>query len=94
MISKRRLESDEAEAIAVRALSFLAADPARLARFLDLTGLRPDTLRAAAREPHFLLRVLDHVAEDEALLVAFASDQEIAPERVAAAHQLLRPREE
>ena len=93
-MSSRRPDREEAETIAVRALAFLAADPQRLARFLDLTGLRPDTLRAAAREPHFLARVLDHVAADEALLIEAAADQGIAPERFAAAHALVGDRPE
>jgi hypothetical protein len=89
MVRKRPLNRDDAEQIAIRALSFLVSDPERLARFLDLTGLRPDTLRAAAKEPHFLSRVLDHVAEQETLLVEVAADQDLPPERVAEAHALL-----
>jgi hypothetical protein len=78
--------------LAIAALSFLAGEPERLARFLALTGLGPQSLRAAAREPSFLLGVLDHVAGDETLLLAFASENEINPEDVERArHALAEP---
>ena len=51
-----------AETVAIQALSFLAQEPEQLERFLSLTGLTPDSLRDAAREPNFLLGVLDHLA--------------------------------
>jgi hypothetical protein len=43
----------------------------------------------AAREPNFLLGVLDHVAGDEALLIAFASHSGIDPSEVASARDAL-----
>lgn len=77
------------EALAIAALGFLAADPARIARFLDLTGIAPAGLRAAASEPHFLISVLDHLLADESLLLAFASEQMIRPESIAEARRML-----
>jgi Protein of unknown function (DUF3572) len=77
--------SVEAEGLAVQALGFLAADAERLGRFLAVTGLGPENLRAAAAAPGFLAGVLAYLAEDEALLLAFASDGGVAPERIAAA---------
>ena len=79
----------DADAIAIAALSFLASDPARLSRFLDITGLGPDTLRQAAQEPGFFARVLDYLGEDEALLLAFAANEGMRPETVAAARMKL-----
>ncbi|MEA2937806.1 MAG: hypothetical protein QOC56_1310, partial [Alphaproteobacteria bacterium] len=70
-------------------LSFIAGEPERLGRFLALSGIGPESIRAAAREPGFLLGVLDHVAGDEALLLAFASQNEIDPETVARARSAL-----
>jgi hypothetical protein len=81
--------SVEAEALAVEALGFLARDDERLGRFLAITGLGPENLRAAASSPGFLAGVLAHMAEDEALLLAFAADAGIRPERIAAAHARL-----
>jgi hypothetical protein len=76
---------DQSEALAIEALGFLASDEERLGRFLALTGLGPENLRAAAASPGFLASVLAHVAEDEGLLIAFASAAGVRPEDVARA---------
>lgn len=65
---------DFAEKLAVEALSFIASDPERLGRFLAATGIGPADIRAAAREPLFLAGVLDHLANNETELVAFAEE--------------------
>ena len=65
--------AEGAETMAIAALGFLAAEPERLARFLALSGLGPHNLRQAATSPGFLAAVLDHLAADERLLVAFAA---------------------
>jgi len=79
------LANDMAEAVALQALAFLAADPARCARFLAITGLAVADLRqrAAARELH--CAVLEHLAADESLLLAFSANSAIAPQRIAKA---------
>lgn len=86
-----RLSKAEAEEIAGRALGVLAADEDRLWRFLDLTGLTPGTLRAAAARPGFAAAVLDHVVSDEGLLLDVAEALGLSPERVARAQALLSP---
>ncbi len=78
-----------AEEAAIAALGFLAADDARLERFLALSGLGPHNLRRAAADPAFLSAVLDYVAADEALLVAFAERQGWPPEDVMTARARL-----
>jgi len=85
--SKER--QDAACALAVAALSFIASEPERLGRFLALTGIGPESIREAAQEPDFLLGVLDHLAGDEALLIAFANENGIDPEQVALARNVL-----
>ncbi len=80
---------DRAETLAITALAFLAEEPERLGRFLALTGIEAQSLRDAAREPNFLLGVLDHLAGDERLLSEFATRKEIAPEVVTSARDLL-----
>lgn len=87
----RRLEMtrDWAEALAIQALGFLAEDGERLGRFLAFTGIEAQSLRDAAREPNFLLGVLDHLAGDERLLTEFATQKEITPEVVTRARDLL-----
>jgi len=83
MKQRRRHSRDGGEAAAaqlgVAALTFIAEDPERLGRFLALTGIGPESLRTAAREPHFLLGVLEYLLGDESLLVAFAEHSTIDP---------------
>jgi len=78
-----------AESLAAAALGFLAADPARLERFLALSGLGPHNLRPAVADPSFLSAVLDYVAADEAVLVAFAASRGLDPAAVARARESL-----
>jgi len=63
-----------AQTLAIEALGFLAADMERLEPFLSLTGIDPGNLRRVAAEPSFLVAVLDHLAGDESLLLAFAAN--------------------
>ena len=76
-------------AVAVEALVFLGADPARLERFLAITGLGPHTLRRAAADPAFLASVLDYLLADERLLTAFAAESGRRPEDVVRAGEAL-----
>jgi hypothetical protein len=78
-----------AEQLAIAALGFIAAEPERLGRFLAMTGIGPESIRDAAREPRFLAGVLDHIAGDEPLLLAFAAENEIDPEHVMLARDIL-----
>jgi uncharacterized protein DUF3572 len=78
-----------AETLAALALGFIAEEPERLGRFLALSGIGPESVRAAAREPQFLAGVLDHLAADEPLLVAFAAANDVDPETVMRARDAL-----
>lgn len=78
-----------AENIAISALGFIAAEPERLGRFLAITGIGPHSIRYAAREPHFLTGVLDHLAADESLLLAFANENAVDPGEVIRAREIL-----
>ncbi len=86
-----KLSKSCAETMAIEVLNFLAADPLRLDRFLALSGLGRDSLRAAAGEPGFLAAILDHLASDERLLLAFAANTGHAPATIAKARDILSP---
>ena len=73
-------------------LLWIVADEDRLLPFMAASGLSPDTLRESAREPAFLVGVLDHVMGDENVLLACATALEIKPERIAEAWRRLSPR--
>ena len=88
---KRRTQVTEkvAESLAIQALAFIAADSARIGPFLAATGIGPDMIRDAAREPDFLRGVLDYVASDDDLLVAFATEAGINPFDIPIAQDVL-----
>ena len=89
MKSRGPLTPEAAEGLAVQALTFIATDGERLGSFLAITGIGPDQIRAAAREPHFLAGVLDHIASDERLLTDFAAEAGIDPAEVGKARAAL-----
>ena len=68
-----RITQPEAQMLAVSALAYIAADDAKLERFLGLTGLNPSNLRGIAGRPEFLGAVLEHLLSDETLLLAFCA---------------------
>ena len=86
------LRPADADEIATLAFGRIAQDPERLGRFLALTGLDGGSIRAAAADPGFLPAVLEHVAGDEALLLAIADEIERSPEAIARTAAMLAPR--
>jgi hypothetical protein len=89
MKARSRPTREAAETLAVQALAFIAEQPEQLARFLAETGIGPDQIRAAARQPDFLAGVLDHMLADEALLIAFADSAGIDPAAVVRLRNVL-----
>jgi Protein of unknown function (DUF3572) len=87
--AQQSVSPEYGRSLAGSALAFVAADADRLQRFLDLTGLGPQSLREAAEDPAFHGAVLEYVLADEELLLRFASDSELKPETVALAHRAL-----
>lgn len=81
--------AETATTLALEALAFLAEDGPRLGRFLALTGIGPDQLRAAADAPETSLAVLDYLLGDESLLLVFTASKGVAPETVYPARAAL-----
>ena len=88
---KRRqpLTQKDAESLAIQALAFIAGDAGRIGPFLAATGIGPDMIRLAAREPDFLCGVLDYLASDDDLLVAFANETGVNPFDIPVARDVL-----
>jgi hypothetical protein len=84
-----RPSAENAAALALAGLAFLAEDVPRLGRFLSLTGIGPDHLREAAGANETLLAVLDHLLTDESLLLVFGASKGIPPDSVAPAREAL-----
>ncbi len=71
--------------MALRALAWVLSDTARAGRFVALTGLAPDTLRAVAAEPATHRAVLEFLCAHEPDLVAAAEALALDPADLAAA---------
>ncbi len=84
--SPARMDSETAEAVAIAALGFVAADPVLLPRFLAITGIEAGQIRRAAAEPGFLAGVLQFLMAHEPTLTAFCEASGDGPAPVTPAH--------
>ena len=80
---------NDPQALALGALGWLLGDDRRAARFLDLTGLTPDSLRAAVGEPATQRAVLDFLCAHEPDLIGASEAIGVAPAELAAARDRL-----
>ncbi|MES1991255.1 MAG: DUF3572 domain-containing protein [Pseudomonadota bacterium] len=88
------MKADQAELIAIQALSHIAAEEDLLYAFVDMTGLSPDDLRSRAGEPEILGGVLDFILMDEHRLINFCETVRLRPEMPGMARRLLPGGEE
>jgi len=70
-------------ALALAALGWVLSDPARAQRFLDLTGLTPESLREAILLPETHRAVFDFLSAYEPDLVSAAESLGVAPADLA-----------
>jgi len=83
------LSAEMAEKLAIQAIAFVAGDPTRLGRFLAESGLGPENVRRAARDPSFLPAVLDFILAHETDLLDLAAEIGIDPKYIGAARRAL-----
>ena len=76
-------------ALALTALAWVLADERRAQRFLDLTGLAPDDLRARIGTAEIQLSVLDFLCAHEPDLVSAADELGVGPAEIATARERL-----
>ena len=88
-MTDNRQDRENAEALAIRALGFVAADPELLPRFLAITGIEAGAIRQAASEPGFLAGVLQFIAAHEPTLMRFSEETGVPPQQVSAALRAL-----
>lgn len=79
------ISDSDAQVIALKALAFLVSDSDRIDRFVSVTGIAPESIRARAAEVGFLGAVLEHFRSDQPLLLTFAESAGIDPETIDAA---------
>ena len=87
----RKLRLPAIETLVAEALVYLGEDPERIARFLASSGLDVSDLRRVASGPAFAESLLDHVCQDEMLLVAFAESRNYDPADIERLRQSLTP---
>lgn len=75
-----KLSAEDAAAVALKAIAFMAADEAMLSSFVALTGCGLDDIRARIADDGFLGAVLDFMLGDEAQLMAFVQAEGLHPE--------------
>lgn len=88
-MAKQTLTVDQADSLSLKALAFLAGEEERFSRFLTLTGIQLDDLRAKADDRQTLLAVLDYLLADQSLLMVFASEADVSPMDVELARTVL-----
>jgi len=78
-----------AQTLALAALGWVLEDDERADRYLELTGLDPDSLRAGLGEPTVLASALDFLANYEPDLLRAAEALAVTPEELIAARKEL-----
>jgi hypothetical protein len=79
----------DAEALALSALAAMLSDERRARRFLDLSGIGTDELRARAGEPALLAALIRFLEAHEPDLIAVAEDLGVAPQELVATREAL-----
>ncbi|MEM8649120.1 MAG: DUF3572 domain-containing protein [Pseudomonadota bacterium] len=85
---------ESASSIAISGLQFIAGDHEQLSRFVALTGMSPDSMRAEANSPEFMAAILNYFMGDEATLLAFTASYDLNPEDVGKAFMVFSPQED
>jgi hypothetical protein len=80
---------EAAETLALKVLAWLATMPDDVDRFLTLSGIDPDGLRARASEAEFLAAVMDFLMSDDKLLTGFCDSEGIDPKDISSARRAL-----
>lgn len=84
---------NDAAALALTALAAMLTDERRAQRFLALSGLSPNGLRASAADPAVLVALLRFLEAHEPDLLAVAAEIGCAPLALVRARQALEEQE-
>ena len=85
----RGLSTNDAEILAISALTETISDERRAQRFLDLSGIDTEELRDRAGEPSLLAAVLRFLEGHEPDLIDVAGAIGVKPEQLVAAREAL-----
>ena len=81
--------SDQAETIALMALSYVAERDTVMNQMVAQTGIAPATLHRRASDPELLAGVLDFLLSSETLLLDFCEAKKLSPDVIARVRQKL-----
>jgi len=90
----RESTPNDAQALALLALATAVSDERRARRFLDLTGIGTDELRARAADPVLLAALIRFLEAHEPDLVAVSKAIGVGPESLVAARRELERQEQ
>ena len=90
----QRETHNDAQALALAALAKTLGDDRRAHRFLDLTGIGTDELRARAADPDLLAALIRFLESHEPDLVAVAGELGVAPQVLVEARRELEEGQE
>jgi len=83
------IDLDDAEGLALQALTFLLSDAQRLSRFMSLTGIGPADLHTAVATSDLQTATLEYLLSDESLLLMFCQEAGVNPVIIVPAHDIL-----
>ena len=83
------MHRDEAEILALKALTYLAGLDEMMDRFAALSGMAVGDIMERAQDPEMLAGIIDFFLFDEALLTEFCEAHDIDPEDPARARMAL-----
>ena len=83
------MSPENAETIAIRALGWLAGNEDLLGTFMGASGTSADDFLTRAKEPEFLVSVLDFLTMDDAWVIEFCDHAGLAYDRPMRARQAL-----
>jgi hypothetical protein len=81
----------EVTALADLCLGYLAENPEELARFMDIAGYDPASLRGAVGSRQFAHGLIDYFAANETILLALCANAGIKPESFMRTWHKLNP---
>lgn len=87
---ERLSQSAELSEISVEVLIWLASQPDHLGRFLELSGIRADQIRAQVDNRAFQQGLVNFIMSHEPDLIEFCTAREVKPERVAQCYENMR----
>jgi hypothetical protein len=91
-VSSQKLSAEDAEAIALNALAYIAGEDELMVNFINLTGCGSfDEIRSRLNDRSFLASSLDFILGNEQATIAFAESIAIGPDvPMLARNRLLR----